>query len=103
MALAFLHLINILGLSALAAAYHWFPHLWKGQGVFFLTLATVGSASLSMVSLGLWAITTKTTGSGKVALHAALALLWSAGIGFYAYRVVLEYHLVAYMRGKLGL
>jgi hypothetical protein len=103
MALAFLHLIHILGLGALAAAYHWFPHLWKGQGVFFLTLATVGGASLSMVGIGVWAITTKASSSGKVALHAALALVWSAGIGFYAYRVVIEYHLVAYMRGKLGL
>ncbi len=102
MTLAFLHFIHLAGLGALATVYHYFPHLWKGQGVFFLALACAGSASLSMVALGFWAMTTKTSGSGKVALHAAIALLWAAGIGYYAYRVAVDYHLAAYLRGKLG-
>ncbi len=103
MSLAFLHLIHLIGLGALAAAYHYFPHLWQGQGVFFLALACAGSASLSMVGIGIWAMATKESSSSKVAMHAAIALVWSAGIAYYAYRVAIDYHLMAYLRGKIGI
>lgn len=101
MALIYLHLVNVLILAATAAAFHLYPHLWRDQGVVFLAMSGAGAASLAVVAVGCWAMMTRQAGFGKVALNALLALIVAAGAGYYAYRVGLDYNLIAYMRAKL--
>jgi hypothetical protein len=101
MVLAYLHLINLLFLAGTAYTFHRMPHLWQDQGVAYLALTGAGVASLSLVALGLWAMTSQQAKTGKVALHAFLALTLAAGIGYYAYRVCHDYNLITHMRSKL--
>ncbi len=101
MALIYLHLLNVMILAATAVVFHLYPHLWRDQAVVFLALSGAGASSLAVVGVGLWAMMTKQAGFGKVALHALLVLLVAAGAGYYAYRVGLDYNLIAYLRAKL--
>jgi hypothetical protein len=101
MVLIFLHLINSLTLAAAVTAYFRFPHLWQDQGVMFLTLVTTTTNSVTMLAIGFWALLTKSSGTGKIALHAVLALGLACTACYFAYRVGMDYHVIAYFRSKL--
>ncbi len=100
MVLFYLHFINVVTLAAAIGAYFFFPHLWEDQGVLFLTLVTITSNCLSMLALGVWAMATQSSGSGKVAVHAFIALTLAGLASYTAYRVGMEYHFIAYFQSK---
>lgn len=101
MVLFYLHLINSLALGCTLVAYFRFPHLWQDQGVLFLTLVSTSTNCLTMLAIGFWALLTKESSGGKVFLHACLALLLAGAACFLAYRVGMDYHLVAFLKSKI--
>jgi hypothetical protein len=101
MVLFYLHLINTLALGAAATAYFRFPHLWEDQGVLFLTLVATATNCASMLAIGLWALLTQSTTSGKVALHAGFALALACAACYLAYRVGMDYHVISYFKIQL--
>jgi hypothetical protein len=101
MALIYLHLVNALSLGLTALVYFRFPHLWDDQAQAFFALAGLLISSLSVLAVGGWALATRSSGLGKILLHAFLVLAVAAGAGYFVYHIGNDYHLIDYIRLKL--